>query len=123
MRQVDADDVRAVARELVHLRPHQAATRARLVLDDGLDRRAALFQHHLLVAGRKVRLAAGREGLPVVDALVGTGLGVGDRCKGEAGEGKQLFHSGSLLGYVSSFPKDTNEKGPGECRAQTSPHH
>ena len=74
MRQVDADDVEAVARERVHLRPHETAARARLVLDDGLDRRAVLLQHHLLVARREVRFAAGREGLPVEDVLVRAGL-------------------------------------------------
>ena len=74
VRQVDADDVHAVARQLVHLRPHQAAAGAGLVLDDRVDRRALLLQHDLLVARRQVRLAAGRERLPVHDVLVGTRL-------------------------------------------------
>ena len=61
----------AVGGQLVHLRPHQRAARAGLVLDDGVDGRALLLQHHLLVARRQVRLAARRERLPVHDVLVG----------------------------------------------------
>src|SRR5947199_405890 len=54
--------------------PQQAAAGPRLVLDDGLDRRAFLLQHQLLVARRQIGLAPRREGLPVKQVLFGTGL-------------------------------------------------
>jgi hypothetical protein len=81
VREVDADDVQPVGRQLVHLRPHEATARAGLVLDDGLDGRAAALQHDLLVARRDVGLAARRERLPVVEILLGTGLREGDARK------------------------------------------
>src|SRR5207249_6609854 len=61
MRQVDAGDVQPVAGQLVQLHPQQAAAGPRLVLDDGLDRRAFLLQHQLLVARRQIGLARSEE--------------------------------------------------------------
>jgi hypothetical protein len=58
VRQVDADDVDAVGGQRVGLAPEQGAAGAGLVLDHGVDRRALLLQHHLLVARRQVGLAA-----------------------------------------------------------------
>src|SRR5438046_1569083 len=55
----------------IHNRPPPAP---RLVLDDGLDRRAFLLKHQLLVARREIGLAPRREGLPVKQVLFWTGL-------------------------------------------------
>ena len=74
MRQVDADDVEAIGRHAVDLRPHQAAAGAGFVLDDGFDAGAAFFQHQLLVARGNVGFAAGGEGLPVADVFLGAAL-------------------------------------------------
>src|SRR5438034_11654248 len=70
--------------------PQQAAAGPRLVLDDGLDRRAFLLQHQLLVARREIGLAARREGLPVKQVLFWTRLRrrrarqkTGNDCKSE----------------------------------------
>jgi hypothetical protein len=52
VRQVDADDVESVAGQVVHLRPHEAASRAGLVLDDRVDRGTLLLEHDLLMASR-----------------------------------------------------------------------
>jgi hypothetical protein len=76
--------VGAVAGHRVGRTPQDRATAAGLVLDDDVDGRTLLLQHQLLVARRQVGLAARREGLPVVDALVGAGL-----AKGAAGGGNE----------------------------------
>ena len=77
VRQIDADDVEAVAGQLIHLRPHEAAARAGLVLHDRLDLRTPLLEHRLLVPCRDIRFASRRESLPILDVLLGARLGRG----------------------------------------------
>src|SRR6266540_7392952 len=74
VRKIDTDDVEAIAGELIHLSPHEAASCARLVLNDGVDRRTALLQHDLLVTSGYIRLASSRERLPIQDIPVRAGL-------------------------------------------------
>src|SRR6266404_209538 len=74
VREVDTDDVEAIAGELIHLRPHEAASCARLVLNDGVDRRTVLLQHNLLVTSGYIRLASSRKRLPIQDIPVRAGL-------------------------------------------------
>ena len=78
VRQVDADDVEAVGGQRVGLAPEQGAAGAGLVLDHGVDRRALLLQHHLLVARRDVGFAAGRKRLPVHEVGGGARRGLRD---------------------------------------------
>src|SRR6266508_2864692 len=74
VRKIDTDDVEAIAGELIHLSQHEAASCARLVLNDGVDRRTALLQHDLLVTSGYIRLASSRERLPIQDIPVRAGL-------------------------------------------------
>ena len=92
---VDTDDVEPVAGELVHLRPHQAASCTRLVLNDAIDRGAVLFQHDLLVARGDIRLAPRRERLPVGDVLVGAGLRQNGRRSHNGEQCHELVHESS----------------------------
>src|SRR5207302_650079 len=73
VRQIDADDVEPVARQGVHLVPHDGAPHSRLVLDDGFYRGAFLLQHELLVPRRDVGFATGRKRLPVHQVLLRAG--------------------------------------------------
>ena len=93
--QIDADDIEPVAGELVHLRPHQAASRAGLVLNDGVCRRTVFFEDDLLVARRDIRLAPRRERLPVGDVLVGAGLCQNGRRSHNGEQCHELVHESS----------------------------
>jgi hypothetical protein len=73
VRQVDADDVHAVGRQLVGGAPQQRTTGAGLVLDDGVDGRALLLQHHLLVPRREVASPPGGKACQYMTFLSGQG--------------------------------------------------
>ena len=96
VRQVDAHHVQPVARQAVDLRPHQAAASPGLVLDDGVDRRAFLLEHHLLMARRQIGLAARWKSLPVQQVFFGTsrrqasGSGL---CEDRSGRRQQAQHA------------------------------
>src|SRR5438552_2306701 len=92
VREVDTDDVEAIAGELIHLAPHEATSCARFVLNDGIDRRAPLLQHDLLVTRGYIRLTAGRERLPIHDVPVGAGLRKNGRRGDNAQQCCQFLH-------------------------------
>ena len=50
VRQIDTDHIEAIAWQVVHLGPHEASACASLVLNDGINGAAFLFEHHLLVS-------------------------------------------------------------------------
>ena len=70
--QIDTHHIEAIAWQVVHLSPHEAAACTGFVLNDGVDGAAFLFEHHLLVPCRQIRLTAGWEGLPIHDVLFRT---------------------------------------------------
>ena len=127
VRQVDADDVEAVGGKRVGLAPEQRATGTGLVLDHGVDRRALLLQHQLLVARRQVGFAAGRERLPVHEVGRRAGRRLRQRRHAERGRehgGEQVPDHGVSFGGDLFYLRTVNRPGEtmaGALRGESTP--